>query len=225
MCTHTQTFTPQHTYPGSVDSVCVLPSPCFTLYINSRNAHTHANIHTTTHLSWTSACTCCDHVNVGPHDVFVFKNLFSNLICRNLRTVLVYSRLVVSYDLEQILLQFVYGLFRKVLGSNRTVAEHACSKMLCFTKNKMGSIIRSTGAEFYSYLYLNSRQGFNGLKYVYSVISDSLPGNTNNRESTRSWTSRVRWVHFWVILSVVLSPNGLPASRFRDKWQIWDGKR
>jgi len=24
---------------------------------------------------------------------------------------------------------------------------------------------------------------------------------------------------------VGLSPNGLPASRFRDKWQIWDGKR
>jgi len=24
---------------------------------------------------------------------------------------------------------------------------------------------------------------------------------------------------------VFLSPNGLPASRFRDKWQIWDGKR
>ena len=26
-------------------------------------------------------------------------------------------------------------------------------------------------------------------------------------------------------LSVGLSPNCLPASRFRDKWQIWDGKR
>jgi len=25
-------------------------------------------------------------------------------------------------------------------------------------------------------------------------------------------------------LRVGLSPNGLPASRFRDKWQIWDGK-
>jgi len=27
------------------------------------------------------------------------------------------------------------------------------------------------------------------------------------------------------IVWVGLSPNGLPASRFRDKWQIWDGKR
>ena len=26
-------------------------------------------------------------------------------------------------------------------------------------------------------------------------------------------------------LRVGPSPNGLPASRFRDKWQIWDGKR
>jgi len=46
-----------------------------------------------------------------------------------------------------------------------------------FHKNKMGSIIRSTGTVFYSLLYLNSRQGFNGLKYEYSVISviiDSL---------------------------------------------------
>ena len=45
----------------------------------------------------------------------------------------------------------------------------------------MGSIIRSTGTVFYSLLYINSREGFNGLKYVYSVISvidNSLPGNT-----------------------------------------------
>jgi len=56
----------------------------------------------------------------------------------------------------------------------------------------MGSIIRSTGIVFCSLLYLNSHQGFNGLKCVYSVISvivDSLPGNTKNRESTRSWTA------------------------------------
>jgi len=26
-------------------------------------------------------------------------------------------------------------------------------------------------------------------------------------------------------MRVGLSPKGLPASRFRDKWQIWDGKR
>ena len=49
----------------------------------------------------------------------------------------------------------------------------------------MGSIIRFTGTVFYSLLYLNSRGGFNGLKYMYSVISvivDSLPGNTKNRD-------------------------------------------
>ena len=60
----------------------------------------------------------------------------------------------------------------------------------------MGSIIRITG----SLLYLNSRHGFNGLKYMNSVISvivDSLPSNTKNRESTRSWTARVRLVHSW----------------------------
>jgi len=37
---------------------------------------------------------------------------------------------------------------------------------------------------------------------VYSVISvivDSLPGNTKNRESTRSWTDRVRLVHSWAV--------------------------
>jgi len=43
------------------------------------------------------------------------------------------------------------------------------------------------------------------------------------------------WADPWVLewmgfpgfagIRVGLSPNGLPASRFRDKWQIWDGKR
>jgi len=50
-----------------------------------------------------------------------------------------------------------------------------------FHKNKIGSIIRSTGTVFYSLVWSNSRQGFNGLKFVYSVISvmdNSLPGNT-----------------------------------------------
>ena len=64
----------------------------------------------------------------------------------------------------------------------------------------MVSIIRSTGTEFFSLLYLNSRRSFDGLKYMYSVISvivDSLPGNTKNRESTRSWTARVRLVYSW----------------------------
>jgi len=35
----------------------------------------------------------------------------------------------------------------------------------------MGSTIRFTGTAFYSLLYLNSRTGFHGLKYMYSVIS------------------------------------------------------
>jgi len=50
----------------------------------------------------------------------------------------------------------------------------------------------------------DSRTGFNGLKYMYSVISvivDSLPGNNKNRESTRSWTARVRLVHPWAAWS------------------------
>ena len=57
----------------------------------------------------------------------------------------------------------------------------------------MGSIVRSTDTVFHSLLYRNARQGFNGLKYVYTVISvivDSLPGNTKNQESARSWTAR-----------------------------------
>ena len=40
---------------------------------------------------------------------------------------------------------------------------------------------------------------------MYSVISlivDSLPGNTKNRESTRSWTARVRLVHSWTARSI-----------------------
>jgi len=45
----------------------------------------------------------------------------------------------------------------------------------------MGSIIRPIGTIFCSLLYLNSRIGFNRLKYLYSVISvidKRLPGNT-----------------------------------------------
>jgi len=62
--------------------------------------------------------------------------------------------------------------------------------------------MRSTGTVFYSLLYLNSRRSFNGLKYMYSIISvivDSLQGNTKNRESTRSCTARVRLVHSWAV--------------------------
>ena len=64
----------------------------------------------------------------------------------------------------------------------------------------MGSIIRATGTVLNSLLYSNSRQDFNGLKHVYSVISViviELPGNTQNRESTRSWMARVRLFHPW----------------------------
>jgi len=50
-----------------------------------------------------------------------------------------------------------------------------------FHKNKMGSDIRSTRTVFNSLLYLNSRQGFDGTKYLCLVISvkmERLPGNT-----------------------------------------------
>jgi len=63
------------------------------------------------------------------------------------------------------------------------------------SQKKMGSIIRSTGTVFYSLLYLNSQQGFNGLKYMYSIISvivDSLPGNYNETSTRRRGT---RWGH------------------------------
>jgi len=64
----------------------------------------------------------------------------------------------------------------------------------------MGSIIRSIRIVFYSLLYLNSRQGFKGLKYLCPVISvkmERLPGNTKNWLFSPSWTARVRLVHFW----------------------------
>jgi len=58
-----------------------------------------------------------------------------------------------------------------------------------FHKNKLGSIIRSNGTVFYSLLYLNSRQGFKGLKYVYlvvPVIDNSLLAMLKSRELLRS---------------------------------------
>ena len=48
----------------------------------------------------------------------------------------------------------------------------------------MGSIIRASGTIFHSLLCFNSQLGFNGLKYLYSVISiidKRLPGNTKKR--------------------------------------------
>ena len=67
----------------------------------------------------------------------------------------------------------------------------------------MGSIIRPSGTVFYSLLYLNSWLGFNRLKHMYSVISvkiDSLTANNKNRETTRSWTAKVRFVNPWAAL-------------------------
>jgi len=52
---------------------------------------------------------------------------------------------------------------------------------MMFHKNKMGSIIRARGTIFELILYLDSRLGFCGLKYLYSgisVIDKRLPGNT-----------------------------------------------
>jgi len=66
----------------------------------------------------------------------------------------------------------------------------------------MGSIIRSTRTVFYSLLYLNSRQGFNGLKYLSPVISVKMerrPGNAKNRLFPRPWTVRVRLAHSWAV--------------------------
>jgi len=68
----------------------------------------------------------------------------------------------------------------------------------------MGSIIRFNGTIFYSLVYDNSRIGFNGLKYLYSVISvidKRLPGNTKKWTLVRSWTARVRLVHSWAVCS------------------------
>ena len=66
----------------------------------------------------------------------------------------------------------------------------------------MGSIIRNSGTIFYLLLYLNSRQGCNGSKYLYSVnsmIDNSLPCNFKSRELLRSWTARVRLLASWVV--------------------------
>ena len=53
----------------------------------------------------------------------------------------------------------------------RRVAPRCRAPKVMFHKNKRGSMIRSTGTVFYSLLYLISRQGFTGLKYVYWLIS------------------------------------------------------
>jgi len=62
------------------------------------------------------------------------------------------------------------------MWSNRRVVK--CEHL--FYKDKMGSIIISSGTLFYSLLYCNSRLGYDGLKYSHSVISvidNTVPGN------------------------------------------------
>ena len=57
-------FTESYWYEApALDIVFVYnPSPYFTLYINVRNAHTHSNIHTATHLSWISGFHLCTSI-------------------------------------------------------------------------------------------------------------------------------------------------------------------
>jgi len=72
----------------------------------------------------------------------------------------------------------------------------------------MGSIIRSSGTIFYPLVYVNSRIGFNGLKYLYTIISvidKRLPGNTKKWTLVRSWTARVRLVHSWAVTKTCVS--------------------
>jgi len=86
--------------------------------------------------------------------------------------------------------------------TNRTPINHEpliCSKM-CFTKNRIGPIIRPNGTIFYSVLYLNLAKIYIRLIYVYSVISVNdkrLPGNTKKWTLVRSWLIGVRLVHSW----------------------------
>ena len=67
-------------------------------------------------------------------------------------------------------------------------------------------MIRTSGTIFYSLLSVKSRRGHDRLKYWYPVISvkmERLPGNTKNRQFTRSWTARVRFLASWVVLHIV----------------------
>ena len=69
-------------------------------------------------------------------------------------------------------------------------------------KNGTSPIIRTNNTISYSLLYLNSTVVNMRLKYGHSVISvivDSLPGNTKNRESTRSWLIGVRLFYPWAV--------------------------
>ena len=68
-------------------------------------------------------------------------------------------------------------------------------------KGRVAHVIRWSGTIFYSLVYVNPRIGFNGLQYLYSVISvvdKRLPGNTKKLTLVRSWTARVQLVYSWV---------------------------
>jgi len=71
-------------------------------------------------------------------------------------------------------------------------------------------------------LVFKSRRSFDGLKYMYSVISvivDSLPGNTKKRESTRSWTARVRLVISWADIYMYINEEIRLKYKFPlNKW-------
>ena len=71
-------------------------------------------------------------------------------------------------------------------------------------------MMRSSGAVFYSLVYLNWRRSYSRLNYLYPVIPvkiDSRPANTK----TSSWTARVRflasWVDTYVSISVYIHMN------------------
>jgi len=110
-------------------------------------------------------------------------------------------------------------------------------------------MIRTNGTIYKSLLYLHSTVVHIRLEYDYSVISvivDSLPGNTRNQESTRSWLIGVRLFHRWADLSACVAfhpcmfffwPYGTPLSlrslQFLDrrkeepsgqKIYLWDTK-
>ena len=74
----------------------------------------------------------------------------------------------------------------------------------------MGSIIRSTRTLFYSLLYLNSRTGFNGVKYVHSwavlrlcchgfasCVAAQQTKTKKKRFTSQIWVSDVTFVTFF----------------------------
>ena len=75
-------------------------------------------------------------------------------------------------------------------------------------------------------MYFNSNAANMRLKHVYSVISvkiHSLRDNTENRESTRSWLIRVRFLDPWVAYGKIIRNllGALTPPRFDIVDQIW----